>query len=108
MCGLVEISRDTSHAEIGYWLDKDHHGKGIVTKCCSKIIQTAFTKLEIDTLKIMANKHNGPSIAVAQRLGFRLTEERLLKPHPIFRYEPADVLIFAMTRHEWGKEKQHT
>lgn len=108
MCGLVHIERSAENehlpfAEIGYWLSQEHQGKGIITTCCKKLIETAFTKLALGKIKIMAHKDNSASVSVAKRLGFLLTDEKLLRPHPIFHVDIGNVIIFAMTKEEWRK-----
>lgn len=111
MCGFVNIIRDADSkqkpcAEIGYWLDQAHHGKGIITKCCLKLEEAAFTKLDISKLKIIAHKDNRPSVAVAHRLGFHSTKEKLLNPNPILHYSSEDRIIFSLTEEQWKSRLQ--
>lgn len=68
---------DIKCADIGYWLDKDHVGQGIVTKSCTKLIHYAFTTLNIEVARIITVVDNDNSIAVAKRLGFKLSNEKI-------------------------------
>lgn len=81
-CSLVDIHHqvdgdDTKCADVGYWLDKDQVGQGIVTKACTKLIHYAFTTLNIRVARIITHVGNEHSIAVAKRLGFKLSDEKL-------------------------------
>ena len=40
------IDSSTKTGSIGYWLDQDHNGKGIMTKCVEKLVGIGFGELE--------------------------------------------------------------
>ena len=73
-------------AEIGYWLDQAHHGRGIMTSAVAALVDHAFASLRLNRLEIRTDVANAPSRAVAERLGFhyegtlrqayRVTDER--------------------------------
>ncbi|WP_044442327.1 GNAT family N-acetyltransferase [Agreia bicolorata] len=56
-------------AELGYWIDRDEEGKGIVSRACTALIEHArdigSTRVEIRTAAL-----NERSCRVAERLGF--------------------------------------
>jgi ribosomal-protein-serine acetyltransferase len=58
-------------AEIGYWLDQAHHGRGIMTSAVAALVDHAFAALRLNRLEIRTDVQNAPSRAVAERLGFR-------------------------------------
>nr|XP_039274310.1 ribosomal-protein-serine acetyltransferase-like [Styela clava] len=104
MAGFVRIERETiedSFAEVGYWLDYDHRGQGIATKCCQKLLEFAFTCLNLDKLKIVVHQDNQPSISVADRLKFKLTNEKVTELNPRFHAEPNKLLVFAICKRDW-------
>lgn len=61
--------------EIGYWLDKDMSGRGIMTAAANKITELAFDKLGQHRVVIRAASGNKPSRAVAERCGYTLEGE---------------------------------
>ena len=48
------INHDLQKVEIGYWLRRDLQGKGIVSKSLSKLIDYAFTQLNMQKVQISA------------------------------------------------------
>ncbi|HHG3305167.1 TPA: GNAT family N-acetyltransferase [Vibrio parahaemolyticus] len=66
------INHDLQKIEIGYWLRRDLQGKGIVSKSLSKLIDYAFTELDMQKIQISAAVDNQASRRVCERLGFKL------------------------------------
>ncbi|HHG3492870.1 GNAT family N-acetyltransferase [Vibrio parahaemolyticus] len=66
------INHDLQKVEIGYWLRRDLQGKGIVSKSLSKLIDYAFTELNMQKVQISAATENQASRNVCERLGFKL------------------------------------
>lgn len=66
------INHDLQKVEIGYWLRRDLQGKGIVSKSLSKLINYAFTELDMQKIQISAAVDNQASRSVCERLGFKL------------------------------------
>ncbi|PIE46515.1 MAG: RimJ/RimL family protein N-acetyltransferase [Gammaproteobacteria bacterium] len=58
--------------EIGYWLQQDYQGKGIVSQCVITLIRYAFGKLDMQVVQISAAVDNLPSRRVCECLGFTL------------------------------------
>jgi len=58
--------------QIGYWLSKDHQGKGIISKSVAKLIEIAFENLDMQKVEISVAVDNQPSRKVCERLGFTL------------------------------------
>lgn len=66
--GLVEINKINKNAQMGYSLDKNFQGKGIMTKACKKIIEYGFKELDLQRIEIRAAVNNQKSKAVIKRL----------------------------------------
>ncbi|MUK49948.1 GNAT family N-acetyltransferase [Aliivibrio fischeri] len=66
------INQNLKTAEIGYWLNEDFQGKGIITRCVAKLIDLAFNELGLNKIQISAAVGNQPSRAVCERLGMTL------------------------------------
>lgn len=57
-------------AELGYWIDEDEEGKGLVTLAASALIDHLREDRRLRRLEIRAAVENTRSCAVAERLGF--------------------------------------
>ncbi|HEY7258225.1 MAG TPA: GNAT family protein [Gaiellales bacterium] len=74
--GLVELhlsARNDDVATIGYWLAREHRGRGHATAAVRLVAGWAFDVLAIARLEITADPENTPSIRVAERAGFERT-----------------------------------
>jgi RimJ/RimL family protein N-acetyltransferase len=74
LCGVIGLNDigDRS-AGISYALDARHRGQGIATRACRSLIAYALDELKLARIGITVDCANGPSRAVAERLGFTLT-----------------------------------
>lgn len=68
------ISTIETEAEISYWLSKDYNGKGIMRRVCKKMEDYCFTKLNFDTLYIIAFTENKASRTIPEKLGFNIVD----------------------------------
>jgi ribosomal-protein-serine acetyltransferase len=69
--GFPSIDRPNRRAEIGYWLDRSHQGRGVMTSSLAALVDHAFEGLRLNRLEIRTDVENAASRAVAERLGFR-------------------------------------
>ncbi|MDR1056083.1 MAG: TIGR02757 family protein [Prevotellaceae bacterium] len=70
LIGFKDTDMLNKCTEIGYWLSYNFQHKGIITTCCKKLIDDAFTKLGINRIQIKVAKNNRKSIRIPERLGF--------------------------------------
>jgi ribosomal-protein-serine acetyltransferase len=68
--GLTRIDWANLSAELGYWLDGEHQGQGIMTAAVGALLAHAFERLRLNRLEIRTDVENSASRAVAERLGF--------------------------------------
>lgn len=57
--------------EIGYWLSKDHLGKGLATEAAAALRDVALATPGINWVEIRHDKANEESARIAERLGFK-------------------------------------
>jgi len=57
-------------ADLGYWVDSAHNGRGVATAAVATIVATAFTDLGLHRLQAGTLPHNLGSQRVLQRNGF--------------------------------------
>lgn len=72
--GLVESDTTNNNAEIGYWVDKDMQGCGVVTWALQTFVSKLFGQENIQTLVIKSLPGNLGSIKVAENCGFKIVE----------------------------------
>ncbi len=68
----LRIDRANRTASIGYWIAREHQGKGLVTAACRALTGYAFGEGQLDRVELRAASGNTRSLAVAKRLGFRV------------------------------------
>ncbi len=71
--GLIDFHKGSAQnksLEIGYWLAKDHNGKGIMTRACAAMIDYAFHNCDVNRIIIRCATKNFKSQSIPQRLGF--------------------------------------
>jgi RimJ/RimL family protein N-acetyltransferase len=75
--------------ELGYWLVKEHQGKGYAIEACLRCIDYARETLSAPSLVSYIDPLNAPSIQLAKRLGAKYEatiELASYGPHCIFRH----------------------
>ena len=71
-CALMEINKLTRSAKIAYWLGAEFTGRGIATRAAKTLEDLAFGTMDFNRLAIIMDDENKKSVAVAQRLGYKL------------------------------------
>lgn len=56
-------------ASIGYWIDKDHAGQGLVTRAVAMVIDHCFFVLKLHRIEIAIRPENAASLRVVEKLG---------------------------------------
>lgn len=67
---LEKIDQLNHSASIGYWIDKAHQGKGIITRSVEKLIDYARRSLRLHRIQILCATGNKKSQKVTESLGF--------------------------------------
>ena len=70
MISLHDMHYMGHHACIGYWLDKEQEGMGMMTACVKTLINYGFDIMKLNRIEIRAGVHNHKSRAIPERLGF--------------------------------------
>lgn len=101
--GLFDIDPTFKSAEIGYWVDVDSEGQGLVHRASVALLRYAFDELALHRVSLKCAATNTASIRVAERLGFRL-EGRLVKADWIGELW-VDFLIYGLLDEEWQAQQ---
>ncbi|MFH0773683.1 MAG: GNAT family protein [bacterium] len=96
------IDKDYRKGAIGYWLDSDYQGKGIMTESCKCLIEYGFNDLNLHRIEISCAEGNSKSRAIPERLGF--TEEGIFRESELIRGgKLADNHHYALLEQDWKK-----
>ena len=85
--------------EIGYWVDADHEGRGLVTEWVAALCRVGFAVHDLERIDIHCDPANTRSAAVPERLGFTLEavlRRRLPGPDDTLR----DTMVWTLFRDE--------
>jgi ribosomal-protein-serine acetyltransferase len=93
---LHDIDWTNAHARIGYWLDKDETGRGIMTRCVRALTEYAFDALDLHRVEIHVATANHRSRRVPERLDFTL--EGVLRDVQRLREGFVDHALYALVR----------
>jgi len=101
--GFVNFNWPSKRTELGYWIAKDHEGKGIITQSCKLLLEYAFTELGMNRVEIHCAAENSRSRAVPERLGFTL--EGILRQSEWRHDRFYDMVIYGKLRIENGESR---
>lgn len=97
--GIHHINLQNKIGEIGYWLADGLQGKGIVTKCCTAIINFGFTELGLNRIEIKCGIGNIKSSAIAEKL--RFNQEGILQQAEWLNGKFIDLYLYSMLKEDW-------
>ncbi len=100
LIGLKDIDEVNKKAEIGYWLDREYAGKGIMLRSCRALIGYSFHKLELNRLTIRCAVENMRSCNIPKQLGF--TFEGIERHGEILRGRHLDLKVYSLLKKEWN------
>ncbi|HZW99153.1 MAG TPA: GNAT family protein [Trueperaceae bacterium] len=108
--GLHDVYARSRSAAIGYWIDENHQGRGIVTRVVRALVERCFTEPLLggepfERLEVTADVNNLPSRAVPERLGFQF--EGVLRRNNVGGYTP-DTAVYSLLRSEWEGSRRPT
>lgn len=102
VAGFHPIDWKNRNAEIGYWLGKDHIGRGLATMACRELLSEGFCLLDLNRIEIRCASGNARSIAVALRLG--MTLEGTLREEEYLNGSFMDHHVFSILKREYSIE----
>ena len=102
LVGLVdfhEISESRKSALIGYWLDEEYQGKGVMTEATKLLVKYGFDTLGLNRIEINCSTENPKSGVVAKRLGF--TKEGVSRQAALLYGKFEDLEVWSLLRSEF-------
>lgn len=103
IAGFNEVNEAKQTAYIGYWLDVEYQGKGIMTRVVKALTDYALTERGLNKVEIRAAVGNGKSRNIPIRLGF--TEEGVIRQAEWLYDHFVDHVVYGMLKSEWPPEK---
>lgn len=95
---LHEIDWNNGKARVGYWLDREHCGNGIMTRAVHLLVEYAFEALDLHRIEIHVATENLRSRRIPERLGFTL--EGVLRQVQRLRGDYYDHALYSLLRDE--------
>ncbi|MBY6203957.1 GNAT family N-acetyltransferase [Halomonas denitrificans] len=76
LCGIqpLDAGHLDGHFELGWWIWRDHWGRGYASEASRAVLEHARDVLRLDRLLAVIDPPNLASIRVAEKLGMRFTE----------------------------------
>lgn len=95
--GAVGVALDGpgKEGDIGWWIAIPHQGQGYAAEAAARVVEFCFA-MDVERLTAGALPDNGPSLAVARKLGMR-PAGKLMRAQPA-RGQPRETLEFVLTR----------
>ena len=97
--GLHALDRPGGSTEVGFWLEREAEGRGLITRSMRALQRHFFEARGLDHVALGAVPGNGRSEAVARRLGYR--PEAVLRHALMIGDEPGDLAFYGLLRAEW-------
>lgn len=90
-------------ADIGYWVDQQHAGRGYTPEAVVGVLGYAFEHLSLHRVEIAIIPRNRRSLRVVEKLGIRSegVAERFLEINGVWE----DHVRHAITSEEWGERR---
>ncbi len=100
LIGFSHMDKADKKAEIGYWISERQQGRGIVTHSVKKLLEIAFSELELNSVRIKVAVGNEKSQKIPERLNFKqegIEREGLL----LATKEFTDLAVYSMLKREY-------
>ena len=100
----VFLRGNASTAEIGYWLEAESEGRGLITRAVQALLFDLFDTRGMHRVEIRCAPGNTRSRRIPERLGFRLEETLREVERLNDRY--VDNCIYGLLRAEWQEARE--
>lgn len=106
LIGTIDLRINQKHhsAEVGYILNKNFWGQGIVAEAFQKLIELSFERLKLNRVWAMHDVDNSASGRVMQKAG--LIYEGCCKQMHYHKGKYIDMALYGLTLHDYEKQKK--
>ena len=102
----MEVNWRHRRTVLGYWLDADHQGRGLMTGAVRLMVDHAITVWKLNRVEIRAAFENDKSRAIPERLGF--DQEGVLHQAELINGRYLDSVVYAMLAANWNKRSTYS
>ncbi len=99
---IKDIDVKSKTAEIGYMIDEEYEGKGIIRKTCKMMIEFIFEDLRFNKVILCCDERNVRSIGIAKRFNFEL--EGILKQNISINDVLCNTMYWGLFRDKYRKQ----
>jgi len=92
--GYFRTEKEHFRSEVGYILNPNHEGKGIMQEALAAVLNYGFSVMKLHTIEARVDPRNTPSIKLLKKKEFYLAGH--LKEYEFFNNEFIDTLIFLL------------
>jgi ribosomal-protein-serine acetyltransferase len=97
--GMHDWDHMLKKAQVGYWIRKEHEGKGIVSRSLERLIDFLFEKPGLNKIEIHFMPANKRSATIANKLGFKV--EGVIRQSYFMNGRLEDLVITGILKNEW-------
>lgn len=98
---LFHADEKNRRAELGYALNRQFWGKGLIAEALNSLLTFTFEKLNLHRLEADVDPRNTASVKVLERLGFQ--KEGFLRERWIVQGEIQDAVFYGLLKSDWNK-----
>lgn len=91
--GFWRIEHENFRAEIGYLLNEDFHGKGLMKEAIGKVVEFGFTKMNLHSIEGRVDPENLASLKLLEKCGF--VKEGFFKENYFFDGKFEDSVVYS-------------
>lgn len=99
MIGFFRMQPENFRGEIGYILNPDFHGNGIMKEATERALKYGFEILNFHSIEAVIDPNNSSSEKLLQRTGF--TKEAHFKENFFYNNEFLDTVIYSLLKKTW-------
>lgn len=101
--GMHNYNAEQGRAQIGYWIAKEHEGRGLMLRCAQRFIDFLFQRLQLNKIEIHFLPENTRSLGLARRLG-AVVEGRIRQSY-LRNGSLEDIIITGILKAEWEAQR---
>ncbi len=98
-CHAIDWANRSS--SIGYWVDAAQQGQGLITRCCTLMLDYLFHEMALHRVEIRCGTGNQRSCAIPERLGFQ--REGVARQAEWVNDRWVDLVVWSMLEEDWRK-----
>ncbi len=96
---LFRFNTEASRAEIGYMINEENSGQGLMTEAVQLVVQYGFKQMQLNAIEALIAYRNIASIKVIEKAGFQ--KDGLLRDYIFFNNKYVDMHYYSLLAKEY-------